>query len=410
MSGEASNRLRIELTQLLDELGLGGRVRIALEDWAGAGLSASRRNNNLAENPIQPPKTSQAIDFQWRCPNFGVCSGYWPDLANRRERVNSRPIATHAGSPVPAVAGHSRDDELVALVALARSQLLSSSELSAAVEYYGSAVKLVELAQRGELASARGQHSLPTMDAALLGQARREVAQWQAESLQVRTLLDDDYPPNLRSIHNRPAWMFFEGTWNSDRDSRAVAVVGSRKASPDGVQRARRLSRELVEAEFTVVSGMARGIDTAAHIAAIQAGGRTVAVMGTGINVRYPKENAKLALGIVDAGSCLVSSFLPQQPPTKWTFPVRNVVMSGLCLATAVVEAGETSGAKMQAEAALLHGRSVFLPSSLVHAHAWAQHLVTVGMHGSCAVEVGSTQDIVRRLELDVSLAPALSV
>ncbi len=321
--------------------------------------------------------------------------------------MNSRPIATDTDLSAPTFG---RDDELVALAALARSHLLSSSELTAAVEYYGSAVKLVEIARRGELASSKGQHALPAMDDVLLESARQEVAQWRGENLQVRTVLDDDYPPNLRSIHNRPAWLFFEGTWNADRDSRAVAVVGTRKASAEGLQRAHRLSRELVEAGFTVVSGMARGIDSAAHIAAIQAGGRTVAVMGTGIRLRYPRENARLAAGIVDAGSCLVSSFLPHQPPTKWTFPVRNVVMSGLCLATAVVEAGETSGAKMQAEAALLHGRSVFLPSSLVQAHPWAQHLVTVGMHGSCAVEVGSTLDIVRRLDLDVSLAPALTV
>lgn len=304
----------------------------------------------------------------------------------------------------------SREHELVALVALVRSHLLSADELSAAVDYFGSAVTVLEQALGGELRSAGAQHTLATIDADQAGQASRDVAGWMERGLDVRSMLDDTYPRSLLSIHNRPAWLFIEGRWDPVADDRAIAVVGTRQASEDGIRRARRLSRELARAGYTVVSGMARGIDTAAHRAALDAGGRTVAVMGTGILRRYPKDNAELAQAILDAGCCLVSPFLPDQPPTKWTFPVRNVVMSGMCLATAVVEAGETSGAKLQAEAALYHGRSVFLPRSLVDAYEWARRLVDEGMHGVRAVEVASTEDIVKHVELDPALASALTV
>ncbi len=324
--------------------------------------------------------------------------------------MNSRVIANPTSFPTPPDGDGGRPDELVALVALVRSHVFPADELSAAVDYYGSAAAVLDQVLQGSLPAASGQHALIGTDDALIQRVAGEVAGWRREGLDVRTVLDDTYPPNLLSIHNRPPWLFFQGAWDSVRDSRAVAVVGTRQATDEGIRRAHRLSRELVEAGFSVFSGMARGIDTAAHIAALQAGGRTVAVMGTGIHVRYPRENARLADSIVAAGSSLVSQFLPAQPPTKWTFPARNVVMSGLALATAVVEAGETSGAKMQAEAALLHGRSVFLPSSLVAAHGWARRLVETGIRDSRAVEVGSTDDIVKRLTLDESLAPPLAV
>jgi DNA processing protein len=148
-----------------------------------------------------------------------------------------------------------------------------------------------------------------------------------------------------------------------------------------------------------VFSGLAKGIDAHAHIGALRGGGRTVAVMGTGILRRYPAENAKLADAIVEAGGALLSQFFPNQPPTRWTFPKRNVTMSGLSLATVVVEAGATSGAKMQAEAALTHGRSVFLPSSLVAAHSWARRMVSEGFKGTLATEIHSTDDLLHRFD-----------
>jgi len=300
--------------------------------------------------------------------------------------------------------------ELIALVALVRGQVLKAEQLAAATEYYGSAVEVLRRSlQEGSYAGA-AQLTLGMGTEDTVERAQQEVDDWLAQGLDVRSMLDDRYPANLLGIYNKPPWLFFAGHWDEARDSRAVAVVGTRTASEEGLKRARRLSRELAEAGYTVFSGMAKGVDTAAHLAALKAGGRTVAVMGTGILERYPAENASLADAILESGAALVSSFHPHQPPTKWTFPVRNITMSGLCLATVVVEAGPTSGAKLQAQYALHHGRSVFLPKSLVDGHAWARKYVTEGIHGVRAVEVASTDEIVHHLELDPSLASPLAV
>src|SRR5439155_17831309 len=118
----------------------------------------------------------------------------------------------------------------------------------------------------------------------------------------------------------------------------------------------------------------------------------------TGLDRRYPPGNRSLAERILDADGALLSQFFPHQPPTRWTFPLRNVVMSGLTLATVVVEAGSTSGARMQARVALQHGRTVFLPRSLVATHEWASKYVHEGAYDTRAIEVATTEEIVERL------------
>lgn len=185
------------------------------------------------------------------------------------------------------------------------------------------------------------------------------------------TILDEHYPINLRAIYNAPPFLFVRGRLTRS-DDHSIAVVGTRNASPDGIEQATRLSDGLARQGVTVLSGMARGIDTAAHTAALKAGGRTVAVMGTGMHRRYPKENTALADQIEQVGA-LVSQFWPDAPPARWSFPMRNVVMSGLALGTAVIEASATSGAKMQARLALEHGKLVFLHKSLVLREDWAR-------------------------------------
>jgi len=157
------------------------------------------------------------------------------------------------------------------------------------------------------------------------------------------------------------------------RSLRAIAVVGAREATEEGRAAAARLARGLAGARVTVMSGLARGIDTAAHAATIDAGGTTVAVIGTGILAPvYPAENGELAQRIVETGGALVSQFWPEAPPRKINFPRRNVVMSGMAAGTVVVEAAATSGAKMQARLALEHGKRLFLPETLVESQEWA--------------------------------------
>jgi DNA processing protein len=135
------------------------------------------------------------------------------------------------------------------------------------------------------------------------------------------------------------------------------------------------VARELVSRHITVVSGLAHGIDTAAHRATLAAGGRTVAVIGTGINKVYPAENRDLQEEIASRGLVL-SQFLPDTPPQKHHFPMRNATMSGYGLATVVVEAGEHSGARGQARIAVEHGRPVILTDAVVRDNEWAQALL----------------------------------
>ncbi len=206
------------------------------------------------------------------------------------------------------------------------------------------------------------------------------------------TVLDDDYPANLRVIYNLPPFLFYRGRLQRE-DARSVAVVGTRDASEEGIERARKMASLLTQHEVTVLSGLARGIDTAAHEETLARGGRTIAVLGTGILCCYPKENSGLAERIVQSGA-LVSQFWPTQPPTSYSFPRRNVVTSGMSQGTVVIEASETSGAKMQARLALEHGKRVFLVSRLVTSEPWAQKYVAE----RGAIEIRSVEDVLTRL------------
>jgi DNA processing protein len=213
----------------------------------------------------------------------------------------------------------------------------------------------------------------------------------QSDGVGLTTVLDDDYPANLRLIYNLPPFLTYRGVLRDD-DTRSVAIVGTREASQAGLTRARQLARALAGEKVTVLSGLARGIDTAAHTATLEAGGRTIAVMGTGIRTVYPAENADLAARIAETG-VLVSQFWPDSPPRSDTFPRRNIVMSGMGQGTVVVEATATSGAKMQARYALEHGKRVFLLSSLVAQRQWARQYLDRG-----AIEVRDVGDIVALL------------
>jgi DNA processing protein len=282
------------------------------------------------------------------------------------------------------------DHELIATLLLIRSKIEPMDKLAASIEAFESAVRYLAYRRKGEL--------LPLFTPELFDEAAGTVADWRSKKLDARTTFDRRYPSNLRSIFNKPPLIFVRGAWKEEPDSWGVAVVGTRKPSDEGLRRAQHLARKLAEANITVISGLARGIDGAAHEAALQAGGRTVAVMGTGLNRVYPKEHTDLARRIVDAGGALITQFFPEQPPTPWTFPMRNIVMSGLSVATVVVEASRTSGARKQARNALEHGRSVLLLRSLVEGHEWARQMAEKGEFGARAVIVESAVDVIRRV------------
>jgi DNA processing protein len=206
------------------------------------------------------------------------------------------------------------------------------------------------------------------------------------------TVLDPGYPQTLRLIFNLPPFLYVKGRL-LEKDLRSVAVVGTRQPTDPGLEKARRMARLLADAQVTVVSGLARGIDTAAHQATLERGGRTIAVVGTGITRCYPKENTELADQIAAVGA-VVSQFWPSAPPATWSFPRRNVTMSGIAQGTVVIEASATSGAKMQARLALQHGKKVFLLRSLVDNYPWAAKYAKE-RH---ARVVDAVEDVVREL------------
>ncbi|MGZ4238517.1 MAG: DNA-processing protein DprA [Solirubrobacteraceae bacterium] len=200
--------------------------------------------------------------------------------------------------------------------------------------------------------------------------AAAEVAAWEGSGIRLLTVLDPEYPENLRTVYDRPLLIFVAGSLRPS-DARSVAVVGARAASPEGLARARDITEQLASDGYTVISGLAAGIDTEAHTTALRHGGRTIGVIGTGVRRSYPRENAELQRRI--AGDCaVVSQFWPDSPPTATSFLTRNAAMSGLALGTVVVEASHTSGARAQARLALEHGRPVFLPDQLLE-EAWAR-------------------------------------
>jgi len=280
---------------------------------------------------------------------------------------------------------------VLALIACTEQEWYKTAAL---IEEAGSALRII----RGDVDSldwfdlddvrALGRRVTPE----LLDRYRRQIADLAAEQVTLHTVLDDSYPPNLRQIFNRPPFLFVRGQL-TDADDRAVAVVGTRQASADGLQHARQLAAELAHRDVTVLSGLARGIDGAAHEGALDAGGRTVAVLGTGITRIYPPEHDHLAERILESGA-LVSQFWPTAPPTRTSFLIRNVVTSGMAIGTVVVEAHGRSGARAQARHCLEHGKRLFLVRSLVMQEPWAQRYAE---HPGTTV-VDSVDDIIGAL------------
>ncbi len=179
----------------------------------------------------------------------------------------------------------------------------------------------------------------------------------------VVTLSDPSYPPLLREIPDPPAYLYVAGTL--DGIERCVAVVGSRHPTDYGVANTWELSRALAERGFTVVSGMARGIDTAAHEGALDGGGKTVAVLGSGLDRPYPAQNRRLAHRIAGSGA-VVSEFPPDAGPDAHHFPVRNRIISGMSFGTVIAEATLRSGSLITARLAADQGREVFaVPGSV---------------------------------------------
>ncbi len=231
-----------------------------------------------------------------------------------------------------------------------------------------------------------------------LAEEQRRIA---AHGISLLTLDDSAYPEALRHIHDPPFLLYLKGRLSS-ADAASVGVVGSRRTTHYGRDQAKRLSFQLAKAGFTIVSGLARGIDTAAHEAALAAGGRTLAVLGSGIGNLYPPENQALADRIAEQGA-VISEFPVLYVPDKQSFPLRNRIVAGLSRGLLVVEAPAWSGALITANLALEQGRTVFaMPGPIDRPTSEGCHrLIQQGAKLVCSVE-----DIIDELGLELNSLP----
>lgn len=262
----------------------------------------------------------------------------------------------------------SSPEEQAALVDLLRTrpQGLSWTELTAEIRRHGGPREALDALEPDSL--------FPTPQRqADRDQARTDVESWAADGLQFLTIVDDRYPGSVRDIHQAPPFLFASGTVLPV--DVGVSVVGSRDASPKGLQMAASVATALVQLNVSVISGLAKGVDGAAHRATLAAGGRPVGVIATGLRRQYPAENRELQEEVAAKG-LLISQFWPDAPPQKHNFLMRNATMSGYGIATVVIEAGEHSGARAQARMAVEHGRPVVLTDIVVEKTEWAKTLV----------------------------------
>src|SRR5262249_26667535 len=294
-----------------------------------------------------------------------------------------------------------RREQAALLVAL-RLSGLRWSEVRERVERAGSAAAV--LADLGAPSSPSFDDLEQDLEAEVRA-AEAEITQWAAGGIGLVTVLDAEYPAQLLTVHDHPPLLTYAGLLDG-ADAHGVAVVGTRQATDRGLRLAAAVAEALAEQGRTVVSGLAAGVDTAAHRAALRAGARTVAVIGTGLQRCYPAANRPLRQEIVRHGLVL-SQFWPDSPPSKQSFPMRNVVMSGYSLATVVIEASHTSGARMQAGITLGHGRPVILLDGLL-AHSWAREMASrrgAPGPGSAADVLATVDDLARLADAELTWA-----
>jgi DNA processing protein len=217
----------------------------------------------------------------------------------------------------------------------------------------------------------------------------------EKQDIKILTWEDESYPQRLKEIDQPPPVLYIRGEYLPD-DLFAVAIVGTRRVTAYGRQITEELSAFLAANNMTVISGLARGVDAVAHQTALKAGGRTIAVLGSGVDKIYPPEHRALAEQMVERGA-IISDYVPGTPPEASNFPPRNRIISGLSLAIVVVEAGETSGALITAEFAAEQGREVFaVPGSILAPQSkGANKLIQNG-----ALPLLSVKDLMQALDL----------
>jgi DNA processing protein len=292
------------------------------------------------------------------------------------------------------------DNDLVYWVGLTRIEGLGVRGAHKLIGYFESP----QAAYMASLTELEGSGLPPAICQSVFAQAGLEEAEKEIEEAakagcQLVSCGSTAYPPLLRQIPDPPLFLYVKGNVQA-LAGHCLAMVGSRRPSAYGLQVARRLARDLAERNLVIVSGMARGIDSAAHHGALEANGKTVAVQGRGMDDIYPKENKRLAEKIVESGA-VISEFPLGTGPTPENFPIRNRVISGLSLGVLVVEASEYSGSLITARLAAEHNREVFAaPGNITTAQSFGpNHLIKQG-----AKLVGEWMDVVEEFPPEVRM------
>src|SRR5213594_1570686 len=265
------------------------------------------------------------------------------------------------------------------------------------LEHFGSAEAIFD-APRRELALLRLTPDTIESIANRDFHARAETEIEKVRSLGGDIIVLDDgvYPSLLRETYDPPVVLYVKGAWSECLDRPCVAIVGSRRCSTYGQNAALMLSRELAQRGVTIISGMARGIDAASHRGALEAGGQTVGVMGTGLDQVYPRDHRKLADEILKSKGALITQFPLSTPPVSENFPYRNRVISGLSLGVVVVEAAENSGSLITARLAMEQNREVFaVPGNITSRNSFGTNYL---IKGAGAKLVQQWQDIAAEL------------
>jgi len=270
------------------------------------------------------------------------------------------------------------------------------------LERFGSA-EAVFGASRAELEALRlrAEAVESIMAGDLFEKAADEIERVRGMNADVLLLDDGVYPSLLREVFDPPITLYVKGAWAECLDKPCVAIVGSRRCSTYGQNAAGMLARDLAQRGVTIISGLARGIDAAAHRGALEANGRTVAVMGTGIDQIYPRDHRKLAAEILERGGALVSEFPLETPPAPQNFPYRNRIISGLSLGVVIVEAAENSGSLITARMALEQGREVFaVPGNITSRNSFGTNYLIKGA-GAKLVQVW--QDVAAEMPPEIA-------
>ena len=288
-------------------------------------------------------------------------------LTNCRKDAQNRRFPEYRTMTVSAVDHRARE-----WVALACTPALGHIRGKRLLEHFG-AIENVFRVSLTELEAA-GLPAVSAQSIALGGSMRaaeEELAKAEKAGAEVITPASQKFPEQLKHIFDPPMVLYVRGCAEA-LGFPGVAVIGTRHPTPYGVGMAERLACDLSIRGFIIFSGLARGVDSAAHRGAVQAKGRTVAVLGTGVDVIYPRENARLCEQIMEFGGALVSEFPPGTGPKPENFPIRNRIISGLSYGVLVVEAGQNSGTRITARCALEQGREVFaVPGNVTNKLSW---------------------------------------